>query len=197
MALMPTITCPANCTTNNLPIINFQACNPQILSSELQELFLGRPDAVAFSDITSATAWNDRISVNNTPPVGSTVVAKDLLRRLTIIGDVPAPTSTKKQISGGREITTETKYAVNVEIDDLSDENWQFVQTLQCGKGAFPAKAWLVTKSGHVIGGNAGIDVTIDINFILDRGADGIQRAVGVLTFVATIFPNRDVFPLA
>lgn len=197
MAAMVDIVCATDCSTSNLPIINFQDCNPAIFSSEIYDIFFGRKDAISFTDITSATEWNDRISVNNTPPVGSTVAVKDLLRRVKVIGDVPAPTTTKKAISGGREVTTEVKYLVNFEIDDMSDANWQFIQSIQCGKGVYPVKAWLHTKSNHVIGGNPGISGTVEINHILDRGADGIQRGVGVLTFKTTIFPNRDVFPLA
>lgn len=197
MAAMATITCPTDCAVSNLPAISFNDCNPQVLSSELYNLYVGREDAVAFTDVTSATEWNDRVSINTTPPVGSAVVAANLLRPLTVIGDIPAPAKTTRQISGGREVVTEIKYTINFEIDDVSDANWQFGQTIQCGKGAYPVKVWPVTKSGHVIGGNAGIVGKMSIDHILDRGADGIMRLVGTVTFLSTTFPNRDVFPLA
>lgn len=197
MAVMSTITCPSDCAVTNLPVINFQDCNPQILSSELQELILGRSDAISFTDASAATEWNDRISSNNTPPGSSTAAVKDLLRRLKIIGDIPAPTETTRAISGGRTAVTGKVYTMNIEIDDMSNENWQFCQTVQCSKAGLKVKAWPITKSGHFLGGNTGISATLKINHLLDRGEDGIMRAVGTLEFKTFVFPNRDVFPLA
>jgi hypothetical protein len=194
---MPEIICPTDCAVANLPVINFESCNPQILGSEIQAIFVGRQDAIDFLSIISATEWNDRISETNVPPALSTVAVKDLLRKLVVIGDIPAPEQTSREISGGRTVVTRNRFTINFEIDDASDENWQFVQTVECGKGAYPVKAWPVTKSLHVIGGNNGIEGTMKIDPILDRGADGIQRFVGTITFDKSSFPNRDVFPIS
>jgi len=197
MPVMSTITCPSDCAVANLPVVGFDDCAPKIFSSEIQALYVGREDAVAFTDVTAAIGWTDRISETNTPPGASTVLPANLLRPLTVIGDIPAPAKTTRQISGGREVTTEVKYTLNFEVDDVTDENWQFAQTIQCGKGSYPVKIWPVTKSNHVLGGNAGISGKMSIDHILDRGADGIMRLVGTVTFITTTFPNRDVFPLA
>lgn len=197
MAKMTDITCPEDCDIADIPAVSFEDCNPSIFSSELQEMYVGRSDAVDFDDVTAAEQWTARVSQDGTVPEGSTYAVKDLLRKLTIIGDIPAPQKTTRQISGGREVVTEVKYVVNFEIDDVTDENWQFAQKVQCGKGAYPVKAWPVSKSGHVLGGDSGISGKMAIDHILDRGADGIMRLVGTLTFTTTSFPNRDEFPLA
>jgi hypothetical protein len=194
---MTNVACPADCSVANLPAINFEDCNPQILASEIQALYVARKDAIDFTSVILASEWNDRISKDNTVPVGSAAAVKDLIRKLTVIGDIPAPAVTTKQISGGREIVTETKYTINFEIDDVSNENWQFAQTVQCGKGAFPVKMWPVTKSNHVLGSKTGIQGKMKIDHILPRGADGIMTLQGTVTFITTTFPNRDVFPLA
>lgn len=194
---MATVACPTDCTTAELPSVAFEDCNPGIFASEIQTIYIGAEDATNFTTVTSAIQWTDRIANDGVPPAGSAVIAHNLLRELTVIGDVPAPTATTKDISGGRTITTENKYICNFTIDDVSDLNWQFGQKIQCGKGAYPCKVWLVTKSGHVIGGKTGIVGKLKLDHILPRGADGIMTLEGVLTFITTIFPNRDLFPLA
>jgi hypothetical protein len=197
MPANPLITCPSDCAVVNLPVVSFADCAPKILSSEFQRLYVGRPDAVAFSDVQSAVAWNDRISSTATPPSGSTVVAKDLLRPLVVIGDMPAPTPTTRQISGGRTVTTQNQYVLNFEVDDVSDSNYAFFQAVQCGKGAYPVKVWPVTKSLKVLGGNAGISGKMAVSHIFDRGDDGIIRVVGTVTFNQDIAPNMDAWPLS
>jgi hypothetical protein len=196
MPANPAIVCAADCATENLPVVAFEDCAPKILGSEFQRLYVGRKDAAAFSDITSAVGWTDRISETNTPPGSSTVTAPNLLRQLTIIGDMPAPSPTTRAISGGRTIRTKNTYTLNFEMDDVSDENYAFAQKIQCGKGAYPVKVWPVTKSGKVLGGNAGIVGKMSIDHIFDRGDDGIIRLVGTVTFDADIAPNMDTFPL-
>ncbi len=196
MPANPLVVCATDCAAENLPVIAHDDCAPKILASEFQLLYLGRKDAISFTDITSATEWNDRISETNTAPGTSTVAVKDLLRPLTIIGDMPAPARTTRQISGRREITTRTRYTLNFEIDDISLENYTFGQKIQCGKGAYPVKAWPVTASGKVFGGNAGISAKMTIDHIFDRGDDGIIRMVGTLVFDQDIAPNMDTYPL-
>jgi hypothetical protein len=194
---MSTITCPTDCSLENLPVVAFDDCAPKVLSSEIQALYIGRKHAIAFTDVTLALEWTDRISNSLVPPVGSTVDVKDLLRPLTVIGDMAAPNSTTREISGNRTVVTKKTYTLNFEIDDVTDANWQFAQKIQCGKGSYPLRVWAISKSGHVIGGNAGILGKMNIDHILDRGADGIMRLVGTVSFDADIFPNRDAFPLA
>lgn len=183
---MPLITCPAGCAAA-LPPTKFDECNPVILLSEIEKIYLSRPTAAAFEDVSDPTEWATRLS--------ETAVDADAIRPLTVIADKAAGSPIVKEISNGRKQTIRLDQTLNVEIDDASDENYNFVRTLQeCGG---MAKMWYRTKGGKLYGGNEGIEnVSVVLSLVQARGADEIEKFTGTVTWGASSDPERTVSPV-
>lgn len=182
---MALITCPTNCESA-LPPVNFSACAPTILESEIVRVFIARPNAAAFTNWEQATEWTERISQTD-------VADQDAIRVLTVIGDKPAPTSTPRDISNGRTITPFKEHTVNVTIDDVTDENYEFMRQLECGG---QVKAWYETAGGKLYGGNEGITkARLSLDDILPSGEE-IETLQGTLTWRNKFHPERTDSPI-
>lgn len=193
-----TFTPPSDCSTVNLGTIAQDTCFPKQKLSELTYMFLGRGDAISFVDVLDAEEWADRLSQSSTPPVGSSVAAKDLIRKIAIIGDLPAPALQEKDISGGRKHSPYKDFTVNFEIDDVDAEEYEFFRNSQYG--IVYVKAWLKTKGGELLGGNAGLNGGTEVRMIawpiFGKGPDEIVKIVGTLTWRGQVAPDRCVSPV-
>lgn len=182
---MPNPTCPTNCDVD-LPVVNFDDCNPVIAYSEIRRIFLAKKGAAAFTNWTAAAEWTTRMSQTS-------IVGDDYIRPFTVIGDKPAPAGVVKNISNGRIITIGKDHTLNVTIDDVSDENYEFMRALECG-GEY--KLWYETEGGYMYGGNNGILVRASFDDILARGRDEIELINGVLTWRSKFSPERTASPI-
>lgn len=182
---MASITCPNGCESA-LPPVKFDKCAPNVVLSEIVRIFVAKPIAVAFTDVSLATEWTTRLS--------ETANGDDTIRPLTVIADKPAGSPKVKEISNFRKITLGVDNTVNIEIDDVSDENYNFMQVTQCG-GQF--KMWYETAGGYLFGGNEGIDVSIFLDNVLGRGKDEIEKITGTATWSAKLSPDRVKSPIA
>lgn len=193
-----TFTPPTDCTTVNLGVIAQDDCFPEQKLSEFTHLFLARKDAEDFTDATDAAEWADRLSQNNTVPVGSTAAVKDLIRKIAIIGDMPAPAEQEKDISGGRKHSPFKTFTVNFEVDDINSEEYEFFRNSQYGIQY--VKAWLKTRGGEMLGGDKGLndgkDVRIKAWPIYGRGPEEIVKIQGTLTWQGQVAPDRFVSPV-
>lgn len=189
-----TITCPEGCENLVLPVVNFDDCNPVIKLSQLTYAYLAKKTAANFTAADNLTEWTARLSQNNTPPDVETEV-DDLIRTLTITGDMPAPTISEKEISGARKITTKTERVINFEIDEATAENYELARQAECGY--FEVKMWFETLGGILFGGNTGIVGKLVLNPILGRGTDEIEKYIGTFTWEAKNSPDRCVSPIA
>lgn len=181
---MPPIVCPTTCESS-LPPVNFSACAPTILESEIVRIFVARATAAAFTDWNLATEWETRISQTD-------IANEDAIRVLTVIGDKPAPTSTPRDISNGRQVTPFKEHTVNVTIDDVTDENYEFMRQLECGT---QVKAWYETAGGKIYGGNEGITGRLNLDDILPSG-DEIETLQGTFTWRNKFHPERVDSPI-
>jgi hypothetical protein len=180
---MALITCPTGCETA-LPITKFDDCNPVILLSEIETVYLGKPTTTAFTDVEDPTEWATRLS--------QTAVDADAIRPLTVIADKAAGAPVVKDLSNGRKKQIRLDQTLNVEIDDASDENYNFVRTLQACGGM--AKMWYKTKGGKMYGGNNGIEnASVVLSLVQARGADEIEKFTGTVTWSAVSDPERNV----
>lgn len=183
---MPTPTCATDCGTA-LPPVNFSNCSPQVSYSEIERAFFAKPIAAAFADWTSPTEWTARINP-------STTVGDDYIRELHVIGDKPAATPVTIQISRGRNITIGKDHTVNLTIDDISDETYEFFRALECGS---QVKFWYETAGAKAYGGNEGIIADVVANSVLNRGRDQIENINLTLTWRAKFSPERTDSPIA
>lgn len=183
---MATITCPTGCETA-LPIVKFNECSPRVNLSEIEKIYVAKPIAKAFTDVAIATEWSTRLSETS-------VTGDDSIRPLIVIGDKPQPANVVKDISNGRRINVRKDHTINVTIDDVSDENYEFMRTLECGG---QVKIWYETAGGYLYGGNEGIDATFILDDVLNRGRDEIETLTGTITWSAKFSPERVLSPIA
>lgn len=178
-------TCPDDCS-GLLPETNFNNCNPTILASEIIRVFWATANAAPFTDWKSETEWIERVSQTD-------VADPDTIRVLTVIGDKPAPTSTPRDISGGRQFTPFKEHTLNVTIDDVTDENYEFMRALECGA---IGKVWYETEGGKLYGGNSGIEkARFNLDDILPSG-DEIETLQGTVTWRNKHHPERTDSPI-
>ena len=163
--------CPTDCD-QALGTVLFDDCAPNINPSEIQRLFVSKGNAEPFTDWKQASEWTTRIAQTGTNA--------DAIRELTVIGDKPVPSPITKDISGGRKYTVGKDHTLNFTVDDVSDENYEFMRSTECG-GKY--RLWYETKGGYIYGGNDGIKVTIVMDDVLNRGADEIETLNGVVTW--------------
>lgn len=182
---MPTPTCTTSCDAD-LPVVNFSDCNPVVEFSELRRIFVAKSTAAPFNDWTQAAEWLARMSQTST-------VGDDYIRPLTVIGDKPVPTGVVKDISNGRRMTIGKDHVINFLIDDVSDENYDFMRQLECG-GQF--RLWYETEGGRMYGGNNGILVNMSIDSQLNRGREETAALIGVANYRAKFTEERTVSPI-
>lgn len=181
---MPVPTCVNNCDAG-LPVVNFNDCAPTVNFSEIRRAFLGKANIEPFTDWTQAAEWIDRLS--------QTSLTGNYIRPLTVIGDKPAGTGVIKDISNGRKVTVGKDHTLNLTVDDMTDENYEFMRALECG-GQW--RLWYETEGGYMHGGNEGILINIDGNHILNRGRDETETIAYVVTWRAKFHPERTKSPI-
>lgn len=182
---MPNPTCASNCDVT-LPVVSFDDCNPEVSYSEIRRIFIAKKGAAPFSNWLNATEWLTRMSQTS-------VTGDDYIRPLTVIADKPAAASVIKEISNGRRIVIGKDHTINFTIDDVSDENYEFMRGLECG-GEY--RFWYETEGGKIFGGNEGFLARVDANSVLNRGRDEIETINGVMTWRTKFSPERGTSPI-
>lgn len=183
---MPIITCPTDCTSL-LPIVDFDACAPNVNPSEITKIYVAKPSVEAFTNWELAPEWVERISQVD-------VVSPDAIRPLTVIADKPAPAPVVKEISNSRRIVLRKDHTLNVTIDDVSTTNYEFARSMECGG---QIRFWYETAGGFLFGGNEGIEGTLVLDNILNRGRDETETLAGTITWSAKFSPERTLSPIA
>lgn len=153
--------CPTSCNAD-LPVVEFDKCNPTIHLSEIRRIFVAKAIAANFTNASLASEWITRLSETST-------ANDDVIRPLTVIADKPAPTLAEKEISGGRKIAINKTHVVNFTIDETNAINHAMLRQLECG-GEF--KIWYETAGGLLFGGNEGIPCRIKADMVLARGEE-------------------------
>lgn len=182
---MPVPTCSNSCDAN-LATVNFSDCAPEVVFSEIRRVFLAKSTAAAFATWGQAAEWTTRLSQTS-------VSGDDYIRPLTVIADKPAATGVVKDISNGRKKTIGKDHVINFTIDDMSQENYEFMRSLECG-GEF--KMWYETEGGYMYGGPDGIKVNVDANVVNNRGREEIETINGVITWRDKFSPERVLSPI-
>lgn len=188
--MLDEIVCAEDCTdTEILPVVSFDDCNPEINKSEIIAIYAAGPDAIAFADFSDPEEWADRLSQTGTPPTGSTVAAKDLIRRLTVIADEPAPTDVTRAISNNRTQILDRTRVINVTIDEVNDANYDFARSTECG-GGLKGKFWYETAGGYLYGGSNGLKAgpggqapTLRLSPVKERGTDSVETLAGTISW--------------
>lgn len=181
---MPLPTCPTDCSSALAPV-NFSQCNPEVVLSEIRRIFIAKANTPAFTDWKLITEWTTRISED--------AVTDGAIRPITVIGDKPAPAAVVKELSNGRRKNVGKDHTINYTIDDVSEENYEFMRTVECG-GLY--RIWYETEGGYLYGGNTGILVTLTGDDLLNRGRDEIETIAGTATWRSKFHPDRILSPI-
>ena len=181
---MPTVSCPNSCETA-LPEVKFSKCSPNIVLSEIVRIFVGKQTTQPFNNWKDASEWTQRLS--------ETANTANAIRPLTVIADKPAGSPVVKEISNGRKYSLRKDFTVNIEIDDVSPENYEFMRVTQCG-GEY--KMWFETAGGRIYGGNEGIDASLVLDNVLGRGKDEIEKITGTASWSDKFSPEMALSPI-
>lgn len=181
---MPTVSCPNSCETA-LPEVKFSKCSPNIVLSEIVRIFVGKQTTQPFNNWKDASEWTQRLS--------ETANTANAIRPLTVIADKPAGSPVVKEISNGRKYNLRKDFTVNIEIDDVSPENYEFMRVTQCG-GEY--KLWFETAGGRIYGGNEGIDASLVLDNVLGRGKDEIEKITGTASWSDKFSPEMALSPI-
>lgn len=177
-------TCPTGCTTI-LPQLDFNYCDPELGYGEITHVFLAAQDAECFTDETSLVEWLARLSNTSADP--------DAIRFLHVKADKPAAEREETEISLGRKVMSPGTFTLNIDVDDVSDLNYEFMRTSQCN---VLFKMWYVAGD-WLFGGICGIDANVNLDYVIERGTRSIQRITGVAKWDAQFDPERVDNPLA
>ena len=177
-------TCPTGCDSV-LPPVEFDYCTPNTVFGEIKRLYVASNDAAAFTDVESAVEWAARLSEDG--------VGTDDIRELHISADMPAPTQDAVEIDQYREIYPPASFTINLDIYDLTDDNYEFMRTTFCNNAV---RAWFATED-HMYGGVDGIvEANLKLTPVIERGSKTPEKFMGTLTWDAKYPPERSDNPL-
>lgn len=173
--------CPDSCTAPP-PEVNFDFCDPAVHFGEIDRIFVASRDAAPVADVESLTEWNLRID-----PTGLNV---DDIRQLDVSGNMPKPEREKIQISRAREISTPGKFMIEFDIDDISDENYEFMRATYCNT----VHQFWWTAGDVLFGGldGAGVEGVMELDIVIERGGKkSLHKLSGTITWEETKPPYR------
>lgn len=190
--MLDEIVCTTDCDNEVLPPVVFDDCAPEFNKSEITAVYMALPDAADFEDESDPLEWAARLSQNSTPPApvggGTATPVKDLIRKLTVIGDKPAPTESSYTGSNQRVSILDRARLINITIDETNDANYDLMRATECGIG-LAGKFWY-ESGGKLYGGKSGIKRGISgqrpvlkLNQVLDRGADAVATFAGTIAW--------------
>jgi hypothetical protein len=143
--------CPEDCTSN-LPIFQFDECNPEINNGEIAWLYYTTPGN-PLQNAGDIAEWDSRLS-NSTSGASQ-------IRALRVIGEMPAVADNEKEISGGRIQDGVKDFIIQGNIDETNQVNHDALRSMECNTGN--QLFWFETRDGLLYGGNTGIEGKIKI----------------------------------
>lgn len=143
--------CPGDCTSN-LPSFDFNLCAPDLVSGQIAKIFFTTPGNPMIN-WASAAEWDSRIDNDD---AGSSNI-----RTLIGIGDMPASTTTDKEISLGRKVFGKQQFTVNFRVDEVNVTNQDAFRQMNCASGNY--LIWIETRDHMLWGDNSGISAAIKV----------------------------------
>jgi hypothetical protein len=176
--------CPEGCTSS-MPILDFDACAPEIYFGEVRRIYVASLDADPFADWTDASEWVARIDNDD-------IASANAIRSLTVSADKPAAEYDEVEISDNRKVVTPSTHIINLTIDDISDANYEFMRFTECN----PTLRLWFADDAHIYGGNLGVKANIMLKEVIERGNKSIKRIEGMAKWESKFSPERTENPL-
>lgn len=174
--------CPVGCASI-LPDVSFDLCNPNVTFGEIQRIFVGMADANPFG----AGSWTD-LSLW-TAALALATSETNAIRQLYVSADLPAASAEEIVISLGRKVYSPASHVINVDVDDLSQENYDFMRTLACN---LQFRIWYMTED-YMYGGQDGILAQFNLRPVIERGIKSLNKLSGTITWEDQFSAERAV----
>ena len=177
---MSLIICPTDCE-GYLPPVDFSLCDPNVDFGEIDRIYVtGRGNAIA--DWNVASDWTDRFDA----------VGDDKIIVLHVSGDQPPAESTEVEISLCRKVYSPKDFTLNIDIDETSVINNDFMRELECND---LYTIWY-SAGQYMYGSSEGIDVNITLNNNITRGCNELNLITGTIKWDAKHHPEKIINPL-
>ena len=177
--------CPTGCATI-LPVVSFDVCDPNISVGEIEKIYRAAGDADAFFDWEDLNEWTSRVDNDD-------IADKDKIREFHVMADLPAASADEIIVSLGRKVYSPASWTINVDIDDVSDENYEFARATSCNT---QYKLWFATPD-HMYGTPDGILANVNLRPVIERGQKSINKLTGTITWENKFSPERIDNPYA
>ena len=171
-------TCPTNCGSV-LPESSFDECNPNVSFGEIEAIFFQAASADEMVDWENLAEWTQLLALATSDG--------NAMRKFDVIADMPMPAADESIISKGRKVYSPATRTLNVDIDDVSDENYEFARTTGCNLQFIVRFA----TPSYMYGGNAGILAMVKFEPVIERGQKSINKLTGTITWDAQFAPER------
>jgi hypothetical protein len=181
---MPT-TIIDTCTDCDLLQIIADFCNPEVNDGGLKRVFFTCAGN-GFTDVTDVNEWNAKLD-------NDTLADPTKIRYLHVIGSKPAPERSETTVSLNRKRNGKSKHSLNIKIDETTDVNYEFLQSLEGTTKQFAI--WFETHGGKMYGGNNGVLAQISLDGIIPENSTEIETYEGKVTWEAIKSPNRSTSP--
>lgn len=176
------VICPTNCET--LPIPKFRKCNPSWSFGNIAVLYwanVGYP----LTDESDVTEWHARLNLPDNDP------AKII--KLIVNAEQPDADVPEIDASGGRKAYGIPKRTITGEIDEVSDENYELMRNLRCGKTVL---CWYEKLDGIAYGGPSGVEMSVKMGHVIPKTAQELENLPFTLTWQNEFDPCRFIHPL-
>lgn len=176
-------TCPDDCTSV-IPKPKFRRCNPNWSYGNIAVIYAtnnGNP----LTDETDATEWAARMALPDNDP------AKII--KLIVNAEKPDAEVAEIAASRGRTAYGIPKHTITGEIDEVSDENYELMRAIRCGK---TMTIWYEKLDGISYGGPTGVEVSVKMGHIIPKSAQELENLPFTFTWTSLIDPCRFVHPL-
>ena len=177
-------TCPTGCDSYLIDV-DFDYCDPNIEFGEIDHIYVMAQTGSNLLDWTSLPVWNARKALD---PTADT----DAIIDLVVMGDLPPAETDEIEISLGRKIQSPSSFTINFDIDDVSDDNYDFMRWLECNT---IFKVWY-SANEVLFGGNTGIEVNLTAKYQIERGQKSLQKIVGTAKWENKFSPERTTNPM-
>ena len=178
-------TCPTGCDSYLIDV-DFDYCNPDIEFGEIDHIYVMAQTGSNLNNWENLAEWNTRKALDPTSDV-------DAIIDLHVMADQPPKEQEEIEISLGRKIYTPSTFTINYDIDDVSDDNYEFMRWLECNT---VFTVWY-SANETLFGGNTGIDVNMTGSYQVERGQKSLQKIVGTVKWESEFSPERTTNPMA
>lgn len=182
---MSEILCPTGCDNFQVPVVDYDDCNPEVSFGEIEKIYIASMEADDLTNVWDVSEWASRIDNEVTGD-------DDAIRELTVSADLPAGEFDIVEISNRRKVTSPNTFTLAVTIDDNSDLNYEFMRWTECNP---KVKMWYATQD-HLYGGNEGIRVDIMLKEVIERGNKALKTLQGTISWEDKFSPQRIPNPL-